>query len=285
MSKLDRTFAAIDFETATREHDSACAVAAVVFVNDKPRDFVSALIRPPQYSEHASAGEYPFTYLHGITPADTRKSPPFPAAWERVSQMLYRYEILNKHIVVAHNASFDMTVLRRTAECYDYTPSPFHFACTMRIARSAIPEARHWNNHKPWGLASLSRHFNIELDHHNHTSDAHAAGLLWLKLADYCRMSHAALLRQNGYHLGYLDLQGYKPFSNAQQGYNNHNGQQRRYYGRHAHSKRSTTRRRETLNSYQSHDCSHRSRKKSHTFTQLLTRELKSCLKRKRKPW
>ena len=51
------------------------------------------------------------------------------------------------------------------------SPESFPFACTYRLARSALPEAR------SWGLKGLAAEFGIPLSHHDPLSDAHAAGL------------------------------------------------------------------------------------------------------------
>ena len=44
---LGQSFVAIDFETATSERNSACAVGVVVFEQGSPTDTLSLLIRPP----------------------------------------------------------------------------------------------------------------------------------------------------------------------------------------------------------------------------------------------
>lgn len=165
-----RSFAAIDFETATSERSSACALGLVVFKQGSPVDRHRLLIRPPGNRYDAFN-----TALHGIGPSDTRDSPPFPEVWEQVAGML------DGQLVVAHNTAFDMSVLRRSAEHYGYEPAPFPFACTYRLARSAMPEA------PSWSLEFLAAEFGIPLSHHDPVSDAQAAGHLWLALPEHFR--------------------------------------------------------------------------------------------------
>ena len=160
---LGRSFAAIDFETATSERSSACAVGVVVFEQGLPTDTLNLLIRPPD--NHYNSIN---TMIHGIGPSDTRHAPDFPEIWERVARLL------DGRLVVAHNAAFDLSVLRRSAEHYGYEPDPFPFACTYRIARTALPDAA------AWSLDALADEFGIPLSHHDPLSDANAAGLLWL---------------------------------------------------------------------------------------------------------
>ena len=102
---LGQSFAAIDFETATSERRSACAVGVVVFEQGLPTDTLNLLIRPPD--NHYDSFN---TMIHGIGPSDTRHAPDFPESWERVAQLL------DGRLVVAHNTAFDLSVLRRSAE-------------------------------------------------------------------------------------------------------------------------------------------------------------------------
>ena len=197
-SDSGKSFAAIDFETATSERNSACAVGVIVFEHGTPADTLSSLIRPP-------GNRYdPFnTMIHGIRPSDTRHAPQFPEVWEQVATML------DRRLVVAHNTAFDLSVLRRSAEHYGYKPNPFPFACTYRVARSAMPDAA------SWALNVLADEFGIPLTHHDPLSDAHAAGLLWLALPNRFGTTHPELLARHGYRIGYCHPSDYRPFSNA----------------------------------------------------------------------
>lgn len=195
---LGRSFVAIDFETATSERSSACAIGVVVFEQGSVSDTLSLLIRPPGNRYDGFN-----TMIHGIGPSDTRRSPGFPEVWEQVAAML------DGRLVVAHNTAFDLSVLRRSAEHHDYGPDPFRFACTYRIARSAMPDATSWS------LDALADDFGIPLTHHDPLSDAHAAGMLWLALPKRFGTTHTDLLDSLGYRPGYFHLDGYRPFSNA----------------------------------------------------------------------
>ena len=198
-SDSGESFAAIDFETATSERSSACAVGVVVFEDGTPTNRLKQLIRPP-------GNVYdPFnTWIQGIGPSDTRHCPTFPEAWQQVAGML------QGRLVVAHNTAFDMSVLRSSAEHYSYRPEPFSFACTYRIARSAMPGAGSWT------LDMMAEELGIELSHHDPLTDAEAAGLLWLALSSRFGITHTQLLELHDYRLGYCHLNSYKPFSNAQ---------------------------------------------------------------------
>ena len=97
------TFAAIDFETADRGPDSACAVAVVRVVGTRIVKRARFLIRPPRR-------HFVFSSLHDITWADVADAPAFHELWPSLSNELDGVDFL-----AAHNASFDQSVL--TACC------------------------------------------------------------------------------------------------------------------------------------------------------------------------
>ena len=195
---LGRSFVAIDFETATSERSSACAVGVVVFEQGQATDKLNLLIRPPD-NQYDSFN----TILHGIGPTDTRRAADFPEVWERVARLL------DGRLVIAHNTAFDLSVLRRSADHHGYAPAPFPFACSYRIARSAMPDIASWS------LDVLADDFGIPLSHHDPLSDANVAGLLWLALPDRFGTTASDLLATHGYRLGYCHPTEYRPFSNA----------------------------------------------------------------------
>ncbi len=88
------TFAAIDFETANRDPDSACAVAVVRVVGTGIVKRVRYLIRPP-------GRHFVFSYIHNITCADVADSLSFHELWPSMSKELEGLDFL-----AAHNASF-----------------------------------------------------------------------------------------------------------------------------------------------------------------------------------
>src|SRR3972149_3654819 len=90
----DPTFAAIDFETADYERDSACAVALVRVEGTRVVDRAYHLIRPPRRG-------FVFTHLHGIAWDDVRDAPSFRQLWPSLRKTLAGGDFL-----AAHNASF-----------------------------------------------------------------------------------------------------------------------------------------------------------------------------------
>lgn len=149
----------IDFETATGHRDSACAIGIVLMRNGAPSDCLESLIQPPQ-------NEYwPFnTRLHGIASRTTASSPTFGELWPTIRPLL------EGHRVVAHNASFDMSVLRAGLDGIGEPYPEIEYLCTMVLARCEFPELR---SHR---LPVVARKLGVSMQrHHDAISDALAA--------------------------------------------------------------------------------------------------------------
>lgn len=146
---------AIDFETATREPTSACALGVAVIEGLEVVDGASWLIRPP-FNEY----EFWNTNVHGISAEDTELAPEFEELWWEVGALIGDAPLL------AHNASFDMRVLRALIETRELAAPRFEYACTVSAARKAWPELA---NHR---LDTVCDHCGVPLVHHEAGSDA-----------------------------------------------------------------------------------------------------------------
>jgi DNA polymerase-3 subunit epsilon len=152
---IHRTFVAIDFETADRGSDSACAVALVRVENLEIVERRLQLLRPPR-------PHIVFSYIHGLTWDELSDAPTFADAWPRLAEMLDGAEEL-----AAHNASFDRGVLHACCRCAGHPIPSHHFICSMQIAR------RTWGIY-PTKLPDVCRRLNLALNHHDAASDAEA---------------------------------------------------------------------------------------------------------------
>lgn len=99
-------FVALDFETATTDMSSACSVGITAVSDFKPVKEFYSLIKPPnnKYDSHNIE-------IHGITPEMTEDSPALTELWPKISQYFSPHTP-----IVAHNAGFDMTVLRMSTD-------------------------------------------------------------------------------------------------------------------------------------------------------------------------
>ncbi|MDE0268708.1 MAG: DNA-directed RNA polymerase subunit beta [Acidimicrobiaceae bacterium] len=241
---LDKTFAAIDFEGT---NDWVYELGVAVFVDGELEDSYSTLIRPLNAYED-DFDKWLEKRKQRFGTVDKRELPNFRKAWGDVSEILDKHEILDEHIVVAHNASgADIPVLGKTVESanlnprsfvaripllrkfsrrHEYSPRSFHYACTLAVAKSVLPKSVlpiPESDEYHYGLRNLCDYLKIEFDRpHEALEDAKATGKVWLKLAEYAKGEHhAALLSQYGYRLGYYDSQDDKGkiFSKVKRGY------------------------------------------------------------------
>lgn len=145
-------FLAVDFETANYYRNSACAIGLVLVENNQIIDQRSYLIRPPQ-------NWFVFTDIHGLTWKDVKDEPAFDKVWDKIS---HYWEGID--FAVAHNSSFDSSVLKACCEHYRIEKPDVNFLCTVKIARQL------WNIF-PTKLPDVCSRFNIPLNHHDALSD------------------------------------------------------------------------------------------------------------------
>lgn len=158
-------FIAIDFETANQSRNSACAVGLVVVRKDRIVDSFYSLIRPPQ--RHFS----PIcTAVHGLTWSDVEGAPDFDMVWDQIGP------IIDGEILVAHNAGFDISVLRAALNHYGLDTPDIRYACSLAAARKQWP---HLESHK---LESLCLELGISPGNHVAVEDARAAAEVMLKI-------------------------------------------------------------------------------------------------------
>ena len=152
---------AIDFETANASRSSPCAVGVAVVKGGQVSNTFYTLIKPQDNSFN------PFNIsIHGITPEDVADEPEFPGIWPNLKPLL------ESGLVIAHNASFDMSVLRNTLELYGLAFPAFDYTCSLIISRNA------WPTLLSYSLPLVAEHLGIEFDHHHALSDARASGLV-----------------------------------------------------------------------------------------------------------
>ncbi len=120
------SFAAIDFETANYDRDSACAIGVAIVREGRMEALERRLIRPPSQEFH-------FTHIHGLTWNDVRSAPLFPQVWEDIFPAFSDVDFL-----VAHNAPFDRSVLNACCDGHRIRRPRQKFECTVKVARSVF---------------------------------------------------------------------------------------------------------------------------------------------------
>lgn len=144
-------FISIDFETATNNYNSACAIGIAAIKDLQIVDTYYSLIRPPDnvFDPRTIA-------IHGIHPSDVENAPHADAIWENIRPYF-------DSPVVAHNAHFDLSVLEQSFS-QSHTLQQ-HFVDSIALAR--------YMGLKKCNLAACAAFFEIDMGkHHNALDDA-----------------------------------------------------------------------------------------------------------------
>ena len=188
----DMNFTAIDFETANSSRSSACAVGLAIVDNGEIVGQFHQLIRPDPLIFD------PFNVsIHGITAADVADAPTFAELWPSLLKAV-------NGPLIAHNASFDVSVLRRVlAEAGIPYPTTDYF-CTRVIAKLT------WSEHPTYALDHLAEALDITFQHHNAAEDAIACAMIALHACRAHGVSSLYDLQQVcGLRVGCLHDEGY----------------------------------------------------------------------------
>jgi DNA polymerase-3 subunit epsilon len=130
------------------------------FQNGKLADSYYSLIRPPSLYIRPD-----FTDIHGITIEDVYDAPTFDEVWQEII-----LAFIGGLPLAAHNASFDMGVLKAALAWYKLSIPPLNYFCTLTLARRTWPELE---SHV---LSSLEETFGITYNAHNALDDAVTCG-------------------------------------------------------------------------------------------------------------
>ena len=158
---------ALDFETANSMPGSACSFGVAVFRDGVLRQCAERLILPHESRRFIPAF---YTSIHGIRMEDVADAPEFPYCAETL------FSILESGLVLAHNAVFDMGVLRSLCELYHLPRPEIHYLCTCKAAR------RFWPGEANYRLDTLCGRIGHVFRHHDAREDAAAAGFVYLAM-------------------------------------------------------------------------------------------------------
>ncbi|WP_281885633.1 3'-5' exonuclease [Agromyces rhizosphaerae] len=156
-------FTAIDFETANRSSASACSVGLVKVRDGRPVDEAYWLIKPP--FPHDEFSEWNVR-IHGITPDQVTDAP----LWR---DLLPEFaEFAGDDWLVAHNAGFDMNVLRGLADAFGVDAPNHRYLCSLQVARSTY----HLDSYR-LPVAAMAAGFE-DFSHHNALDDSRACAAI-----------------------------------------------------------------------------------------------------------
>jgi DNA polymerase-3 subunit epsilon len=159
-------YVALDFETANEYAGGACSVALARFDEEGTLlESYYTLIRPknPYFDPSMSA-------VHQLESAECLASGEFDTIWPDMVRFIGR------DIVVAHNAAFDMGVLKASLEAYDLQCDGISYLCTLVIARKVWPKMLSYK------LSYIVDSLELEYRAHYALDDAIMCGKIFAKL-------------------------------------------------------------------------------------------------------
>lgn len=156
-------FTAIDFETA--HADFPCEIGLTRVENGVMVATQSWLIKPACFPYMNPWNER----VHGITAADVASAKNFEELWPELKPWV------EDAVLVAHNAAFDMKVLRSALSYYDLAFPWVDYFCTVSLSRKV------WKHLPGHSLAVLSDYHDIRFNHHRAGDDARACAIIALK--------------------------------------------------------------------------------------------------------
>ncbi len=156
-------FVVFDVETPNRRNDRISAIGITIVNDGAITDEFYSLINPETYFDDFNVE------LTGINEESVCSSPTFPQVWEKITP------VMDSGLLVAHNAVFDMGVLKKCLSHYGiYWKEKTDYLCTVQVGRRFLPGMKR-------NLNVLCEHYGIPLDHHQAASDSRACAQILLR--------------------------------------------------------------------------------------------------------
>lgn len=150
-------FVAIDFETANRNYNSACSIGLVLVEGKEIIETKSFLIQPPTLDfDEVNIS------IHNITPDQVKHAPKFPEVWDQIKHYF------ENNIIIAHNAQFDISVLKNCLLEYNLEMPSFNYLCSITITNCLC-----YGKKIGQSLVDRAKYFKVDMgNHHNALDDA-----------------------------------------------------------------------------------------------------------------
>ncbi|MCC3290601.1 exonuclease domain-containing protein [Arthrobacter sp. zg-Y1110] len=168
MPEAGLSFTAIDFETANGFRGSPCSVGLVRVRGGEVVEEASWLMRPPEGHDYFDPRN---VRIHGIEPGMVAGAPRFGELFPEIGAFI------GDDLLVAHNAAFDLGVIRSALEVSELAGPAYDYTCTVVHSR------------RTYQLPSHSLPFAAEaagvplLNHHDATEDARACAGIMVDIA------------------------------------------------------------------------------------------------------
>lgn len=156
-------YIAFDVETPNKENTRMSAIGITVIEDGRVVDSFFSYVNPEQPFDSFNVE------LTGIDEEKVADAPTFPELWGQIQPMM------ESGMLVAHNAKFDLGVLKECLNAYGIEWKPKAQAiCTVLIGRDILPDISH-------KLNNMCDYYGIYLDHHQADSDSRACAEILLK--------------------------------------------------------------------------------------------------------
>ncbi len=161
----DTTFVVFDLETTGKEasNNGITEIGAVKIENGKIVEHFTTLVKP----DYKITDE--IVAITGITEEMVKDAP-------KISEVMPDFiKFIDGATLVAQNADFDMSFLKRFANAEEYAVKN-KVMDTMLLSRELFPHLKHHN------LKTIAEHFGIVFHHHRALSDAYCTAEAFIKM-------------------------------------------------------------------------------------------------------
>ena len=156
-------YVAFDVETPNRYNNRMSAIGITVVADGQIVRTYYTPVDPETYFDYFN------TRLTGLDEDAVRGAPTFPELWPQIAP------IFESGLIVAHNAVFDLGVLKKCLRDYGIEWRRYtRYLCTVQMGRRVLPGVGH-------RLNELCCYYGISLAHHHAGSDSRACAEILLQ--------------------------------------------------------------------------------------------------------
>lgn len=184
---LEDKYIVFDVETPNKANDRICSLGITEIENENIIKTQNFIINPECSFDSLNI------LIHGINECDVINSETFPYVWEKIRSLFF------DRIVIAHNACFDLSVLRKTLIAYGLDEQAVYYIDTIKAAQVAYPNLPNYK------LNTICEYLGIALNHHDSGSDCRATAELFLNI---CHRGVQIGNYVNTYHLNGCPCKG-----------------------------------------------------------------------------
>lgn len=170
-------YTAVDVETPNRYSRSICSIGIVRVDGAGEPERLHYLVNPCDDFDGVNIS------IHGIRPGDVENEPSLLELWPTIEPYF------TDRLLVAHNALFDLPVIRKALLREDIHTQSWRYLCTLEKSRRHIPKSV-FGSHR---LNDLCAGLGIPLEHHHNALDD---ALACANLYEYLRMRYGMSERE-----------------------------------------------------------------------------------------